>query len=277
MFWPYLTSGHGGGISPVLWTLVLEVHFYVIYALSLPILRRCGFAGCAIALLAAAVLYRLAWTLYAMDQLGLPRFFAPYVFSPLRFGEWLLGAWVAETYARGGIVPFLARAGGPARSIGLGIAIIMIAIPLGAVLGGADHSVELPAAIGFTFVLLGAIGVELNGSSRSSRRGPWQVIGSWLGERSYSLYLVHFTVLVSVVEAWARIAHISDKDTLAGTGTAFALVSVGLLLTLAVTELSYRLIERPSHEIGRRLARTARGGRIACRNGVAKGLDASST
>lgn len=80
--------------------------------------------------------------------------------------------------------------------------------------------------------------------------------GVWLGERSYGLYLWHFPVILVVYE---RTTSLLPPDT---SNILFRLVTIGLLaMTLAM--LSYRFIEVPARDYGRRLSR-----QIAARQGV---------
>lgn len=70
----------------------------------------------------------------------------------------------------------------------------------------------------------------------------------WLGTRSYSLYLIHTIGHAFVLEA-KKTAGIAQGGVLS---QALTLLSVGLVL--ALSELNYRLVEKPSREAGRRLA-----------------------
>jgi peptidoglycan/LPS O-acetylase OafA/YrhL len=64
---------------------------------------------------------------------------------------------------------------------------------------------------------------------------------SYLGERSYSLYLIHGTILFSLIY------------TLMGRVPLVVLLLLYLAITFAVTEIFYRLIERHTMLLGRRL------------------------
>ena len=66
----------------------------------------------------------------------------------------------------------------------------------------------------------------------------------YLGERSYSLYLIHGTILFSLIH------------TLMGRVRLDVLFLFYLAITLFVTEIFYRLIERPAMLFGRRLTAT---------------------
>lgn len=65
----------------------------------------------------------------------------------------------------------------------------------------------------------------------------------WLGRVSFSLYLVHMPILLSVVHLWG------DRIPLA------LLCVIAILASLVFAEIAYRLVEQPSIAIGRRMAR----------------------
>jgi peptidoglycan/LPS O-acetylase OafA/YrhL len=64
----------------------------------------------------------------------------------------------------------------------------------------------------------------------------------WLGRISYSLYLVHLPILIGLLHVCY------GKIPLAAT------LAIALVLIVVVSDLSYRLVERPSLLLGRRLA-----------------------
>lgn len=69
----------------------------------------------------------------------------------------------------------------------------------------------------------------------------------WLGSRSFSLYLVHLPVVASVA-------------LLLGAEPPLVLVLAGtVLVTLPLTEVFYRLVERPSHRVARHAGRAVAG------------------
>lgn len=69
----------------------------------------------------------------------------------------------------------------------------------------------------------------------------------WLGERSYSLYLWHFPIILAVFGRGAEI----NPPHMSYVGLRVLLVAVG---SVAVASLSYNAIERPARLFGRRLA-----------------------
>jgi len=88
-------------------------------------------------------------------------------------------------------------------------------------------------------------------AARSSSAWTGNVIAQWLGTRSYSLYLWHWPLQVAL--------------TYLGWATHPGAIAAGLLLTLVMGALSYRLVETPARLQLTRL-RWGRGG-IAGRSG----------
>lgn len=85
-------------------------------------------------------------------------------------------------------------------------------------------------------------------------RPSWLLRGRpalWLGERSYSLYLLHIPVLMNLKPVYARILVTTDSVSLGF----FGCVAATLLPLCLLAELTYRAIERPGMALGRRLVR----------------------
>ena len=68
---------------------------------------------------------------------------------------------------------------------------------------------------------------------------------SWIGNASYSLFLVHFPVLVIVATVWTRMDWTTPAGAVVGLVLAFA-------LSLLTAGLFHRWIERPAGRLGRR-------------------------
>jgi len=75
-----------------------------------------------------------------------------------------------------------------------------------------------------------------------------------LGELSYSLFLVHFPVLVFVGALWTRLELNSPEQAVLGLGVAF-------VLSLGLAGLFHRWVEQPAATLGRKLM--GRGGKEA--------------
>jgi len=71
---------------------------------------------------------------------------------------------------------------------------------------------------------------------------PLKTAGKWLGEISYSVYVLHPLVQEGIKRAFA-----------AEAGNPWVGFTLGLVLTLALSTLTYRVIEKPMMGLGRRL------------------------
>ena len=85
---------------------------------------------------------------------------------------------------------------------------------------------------------------------RDSLRWPLRGV-AWLGERSYSVYLWHFPIIL-LVFGRGPLVHPADLSHL------WLRVVAAVAVTVAVASLSYRFVEVPGREAGRRLARSFR-------------------
>jgi peptidoglycan/LPS O-acetylase OafA/YrhL len=101
-------------------------------------------------------------------------------------------------------------------------------------MGRLNTSYNLSLAIALLCFLLGLVAED-----RLKERAAW----TWLSERTYSLYLWHGLVGYIVLTAVEPFV-----------GFEFAFV-VAVLATFGAVELSYRLIEHPSHMLARKLGR----------------------
>jgi peptidoglycan/LPS O-acetylase OafA/YrhL len=82
----------------------------------------------------------------------------------------------------------------------------------------------------------------------------------WLGERSYSIYLSHFLLILALRPVYARLGEVLGD----GGATFLAAVAVTLPPLLLAAALGYRFVERPGIALGRRVIRwleASRGGK----------------
>lgn len=77
---------------------------------------------------------------------------------------------------------------------------------------------------------------------------PLRTVSTWLGERSYSIYLWHFPIILAVYER----GPFRFGPPTAGYEWRLPLI---LVLTLVFASISYHAVERPGMEWGRKLAR----------------------
>ncbi len=113
--------------------------------------------------------------------------------------------------------------------------------PIAQLLQGFDNVIELAGAC---LVVLGAANVSTSNGLLHRRAIRY------LGQRSFSLYLVHEPVIVSV----AQVFHPQDRPG--------AFVEVSLVAIAVVTEVFYRFVERPSTRLAGRLYRRTTARRV---------------
>ena len=256
IFWHYFVPANSSamGISPVLWSIAIEVHFYVLYALLLPVLRRVGIGRCAVLALILGILYRLIWARYNIHVVGAWQSLEPHRFAVARFGEWLLGAWIAGAYAASSSQRVTAAFSG--RSI-----LISGLTLLGAVVlidwfssHGLGGWIDIPSAFAFALIIWGWIMIERAQGVLPSP-GVFLRAGKWFGDRSYSLYLVHFTAIAALGTAYAIALHVTNKDTLRGTWPLAVVAAAGIAISVFLANYLYRFVERPSHRLARQLSK----------------------
>jgi peptidoglycan/LPS O-acetylase OafA/YrhL len=85
----------------------------------------------------------------------------------------------------------------------------------------------------------------------------------WLGKNSYSIYMVHFFVLVQVSAVLRAVFHVPVVDRVYQMGLAAGLaVTVGsIAIILILASQTYRFIEEPGRLFGRRLLKGDRNPR----------------
>jgi len=225
-----------GSLDPPLWSLRQEV----VCSLLLPaffLVARVKFvplwtklAGCVGFILAASSLKpadesnsTLALSLTLLGAFGLGALLA----SDLRWKE-RLSSWSAP------------------KKLGLLLVSVLAANSYWTALALGVHS-SLLLAMGYTASLVGGAGliVSVLVSARLSKQLCSKAV-SWLGARSFSLYLSHLPVLIALALA-------------IGPRRTWLLFLASLPVLFVVAELFYRVIERPSHRlsaaVGRRLSR----------------------
>nr|WP_233272823.1 acyltransferase [Paraburkholderia acidisoli] len=213
-------AGKTYGSNGALWTLSLEVQFYLLYPLLFAARRRFGLH----AVLGAVALVNLvsALTLQRHDVV---------IFTSFWF-SWMLGAWIAEVHLRGGS----------------GFRLAYAASALFAVAGcAAFHFGQYGAfqlwAAAFACYLVKALGRPVLAG------GALTACFSKLGEFSYSLYLIHLPLFVLLGSLLYR----SSLQTSIWPSFGFTLA------VLPVAWVFYRLFERPALNVAARLRKRVAG------------------
>jgi peptidoglycan/LPS O-acetylase OafA/YrhL len=111
-----------------------------------------------------------------------------------------------------------------------------------------DHHFHEAMQIARPLTAIGAcLGLLLPLLSSSARRLLESPAAQWVGIRSYSLYLVHYPVLIVVAFA------------LGGAPSTLLLAVVAVPLSLAVTDAFFRVVERPALRLARQLGDLSAG------------------
>jgi len=247
----FLLPDSGAPILIVAWTLVYEIYFYLVVSI---LFRWTG----------SLRLYLLiGWfVIIAVVTLLHPTSFAnPYVrvgLSPLCM-EFISGAILAYAL-RLGFIPIKPWIAGMVVA-----AVLILGFLIGAHHGsykydftGRVFSYGIPAF----FVLWMVVQMELQDSWR------WIKLLAPMGDRSYSLYLVHVPIITIVFKLAARIFH----HPTALVPFAAALISLGAIVV--PIEIYYRWVEKPSHTAARRLSERIDPTLFSRRAGAGKDLAA---
>jgi len=219
-------AGGTFGSNGALWTLSLEVQFYLVYPLLIALRRRIGMKS---VLVCVGIVNVISALVFERHEIVL---FASYWFS------WTLGAWIAEAKAAPGALKM------PKGSMKLKIAAVVVTV-LGC------GAFKFGQYLAFQFWAL-AFALHLFQALDKPMRNSLPVRGfSWLGEFSFSLYIVHIPILILLGSALFH----SALQTTIWASFAFMIVPI------AVAYVFYMLVERPamnwSASLKRRQAATA--------------------
>lgn len=205
----------------VTWTLIVEMIFYLLLIVLLPVFRRSIWLGIAIELAIVHIVLMSrselgpSWSLFAVNVSFIPILLCGQIVWAAfhrTIPRWLAGcylvlSWVLYVWADR---PDMAR---------------------------QDDSYDVALAFAFLLFLIGLLA-----EPRLRQRALW----TRLSERSYSLYLLHGVIAFPVLDA----LHPALPIELA--------VVVAVLATFAGVEVSYRLVEGPSHRLARQLSHRSR-------------------
>lgn len=212
------------GINAVLWTVIVECHFYLAYPLIFFSFARFGPLRPTLAVVGFSC---AAFFLLTAISHGETRVMLQHT-SPVLWWKWCLGALLAEMTA-GRVLPRLTAylRLSPLLPVFVVLSFAGIFIP------GNTAALQFERFFMPVFAFL-AVGACVLSEHRRRSFGPMR----WVGEISYSIYLLHpLALLAVVVLSWQF---------------ALAQLSLAVLLTFALAAASYYAIERPFIRIGHR-------------------------
>lgn len=207
-----------GALVGVAWTLAIEMLYYALLVAVLPLLRR----RMGLAILAQMAIVAIAVSVHEQLGVGSAEFasLCAFVLVPI-LGQIVWAGWYGEISGSMGCLYLIAA---------------------GALFSWVDPLPELhsnyglhAAAVGYALVIF-LLGLAMESRLRENR------FWSEMSERVYSLYLVHGAVAFPTMYALVELVPV------------WLAVFIGVIVTLAVVEFAYVLIERPSHNLGRKLS-----------------------
>jgi peptidoglycan/LPS O-acetylase OafA/YrhL len=202
------------------WSLSIEEQFYLLWPILLVACWR--WKGPRGALLVALVGVAVAMVERLSLGMGEGALIRQYFSTDMRADQLLAGCAVALLACMGRL-PRISRA--------LTIAALATLLLIGI------HPFALPLQMTATTILGGLLVAGISQNQLAGLSSSWMV---WLGGRSYALYLWHPLVWAGVHDA----LHLPDGG---------AMLVVVLAISLALSDLTYRAVERPLRDVGRRI------------------------
>jgi peptidoglycan/LPS O-acetylase OafA/YrhL len=234
----------------VTWSLALEEQLYLVYAALVGRMRRVAPVRWLVLALAACLVYRVGAELVLPS---VPKSFAPgpgqsswvatlaFQQAPARAGEWLTGALIAHWWVGGQRLPRLLTRRVPSGLL-TGAALYGVLWLYGHQSVGAGLVFDPCAGVAFGLLLVWTLSNE----GRSSRTGRAPAALAWLGERSYSMYLVHSPIVGTAFALTATLL------TPAPARLAVALAASASAIGAAA--LLYRWVEAPCTDFAKRVS-----------------------
>jgi len=214
-------------INGIYWSLSLEEQFYLIASVGLVFLTLKKF-----------IQFALPLVIITSILFSYPPFSLPWVLRPQAL---LLG--VAAFCLTRRLPSLASNASISIRSMRMGTMAISILVIASAPVATTTFAVPIIAVFSALLVLAAA-----QGSAWSTL-----LIGrmlAWTGERSYSIYLCHLLVFLSIREIITRVSGV-PADNINGAGIFCVVFPISLATAALVGHLSYRYFEYPLAALGR--------------------------
>jgi peptidoglycan/LPS O-acetylase OafA/YrhL len=232
------------GINPALWSIAVEVQLYALYPLLLLAVSRWGWYRSLLALGCVEASLRLVAGVYvAVTETPFPTgiFYSPFIF----WYSWSMGAWIADSYARGHALPFAKT------SVWLWL---LLAVLTRIIKPLSDMSFMFFSI--FTAALITQLLVaRATHVTHMTMPSPLARGLQYVGVLSYSIYLIHQPLL--------RIVHTSTSylfpDTFIHALIIFVLCLAMGVIIVRLSATFYRYIELPSIALGKWIVRRGDG------------------
>jgi peptidoglycan/LPS O-acetylase OafA/YrhL len=225
----WLLGGTQIDLNPSLWSIPVEVEFYLVYPLLLWLRRRHG-------LMAAAALTLL----FTAIGCGLFATGSPWAGSTF-FGYaliWNAGAWLAEAFVQGRLPHWN---GWTTFALFSTLSLTLV----GGLLEANEFWLHYGWGVVSFLLLLWMLGA---GRSHFLPERTWLKPWVFIGTVSYSLYLLHFPLFKLAGAAWMALYGSKPHSFLVST--------IATVLVIPMSWIFYRWIEFPTHQIARHLGRT---------------------
>lgn len=205
----------------VAWTLIVEVIFYLMIALLLPLFRRAPWLAVAIQLTLIEVIM--------MTRAEFGPSYSLFAFNVLLTTLPIMGQIIWLGFTR--------RISGLLAGIYLGIAWLLYVWAKALEVGNIEAGYPTAVMVALLLFLLG-----LFAEPYLRQRSTWTL----LSERTYSIYLLHGITVFIVL------------DGLYGLVPLWIAIAIALVATAVAVEFSYQFVELPARSLGRSLARGLR-------------------
>jgi len=216
--------------NPSLWTIPLEIEFYVLYPLAFFCILKFGFFTLLILSVGFSVL-----GIY-LTKIGLHWVSFTSLFL---WPSWLLGAWIASLHRENKLSKLKIL---PVSSI----LILFLIIALASRLQKWEEWTQYAGWTGFYFALF-LIFLHFEKSISRRRENLFFKSLAWLGQISFSLYLIHFPLFK--LFGFMHRSYFDEKP-------ANFLISLAYLIPVCLLAwIFYRLIELPIHKWSKRLTK----------------------